>query len=111
MTVNAIPSTESEVTINPSDMESYDEMDSNSSTNSHEEPTSTQWSSKDMTTTTKSNLIQYEPNGIGEQNKENGNSVEINIHLIEETEKSLGTTGKQIRSRLILIIICIISAY
>ena len=92
-------------------MESHEEMNSNSSTNSHEEPTTSQWSSKDMTTTTKSNLIQYEPNGIGEQNKENGNSVEINIHLLEETEKSRGTTAKQIRSRLIIIFICMISAY
>ena len=92
-------------------MESHEEMNSNSSTNSHEEPTTSQWSSKDMTTTTKSNLIQYEPNGIGEQNKENGNSVEINIHLLEETEKSRGTTAKQIRLRLIIIFICMISAY
>jgi hypothetical protein len=108
MTVNAIPSTEREVSINPSDME----MDSASTTQAHEQPNSSQGSSNHITTTTtKSDSIQYEPNNNGEENKENGNSVEINIHLIEETEQNRGTRVKRIHLRLILVLIFIISAH
>ena len=87
-------------------------MKNTSNTPGHEQPNSSQGSSNDMTTkTTNSDLIQYEPNSNGEENKENGNSVEINIHLIEETEQIRGTSAQKIHLRRILVIICLIHAY
>ena len=44
-----------------------------------------------MTTSSQNNLVEYHPDHNEENHNENGDSIQINIHLIEETDNSRGT--------------------
>ena len=44
-----------------------------------------------MTTSSQNNLVEYHPDHDEENHNKNGDSIQINIHLIEETDNSRGT--------------------
>ena len=87
MTFSTSSSTSNEASSNPAYNESYEGTDSTSTTLAPNSTNPSKASTTHKTTTMKlSDLIQYDPNSNSGDNQENGNSVEINIHLMEEPQ-------------------------